>query len=92
MRRLLRRLWSRKLIPLYAVLALLALAFVSPLPQYAGSVLTAAVTHGAHDNGVGHGPPQGVGNGGNNCGIKGDGTHDGGLTCPNYPYPGHQGH
>jgi len=25
----------------------------------------------------------------NNCGVKGDGMHDHGKTCPNRPFPGH---
>jgi hypothetical protein len=86
-----KKLWNRKLIPLYAVLALLVLAFATPLPGYAGSqiqALIAATTLGAHDNGVGQGPAQGKGNGGNNCGIKGDGTQGTGSPCPNYPFPG----
>ena len=29
------------------------------------------------------------GNGGNNCGVKGLGTHDHGKKCPNRPFPGH---
>lgn len=31
----------------------------------------------------------GYGYGGNNCGIKGNGTHDHGKLCPNRPFPGH---
>ena len=31
----------------------------------------------------------GYGYKGNNCGIKGNGTHDHGKACPNRPFPGH---
>lgn len=73
-----RRLIGRKLLPLYGILVVLVLAFTTPLPTLAKGG-GGDWRHEGQNNSFGH----------NNCGVKGDGQHDHGKECPNYPFPGH---
>lgn len=96
-----KRLFGRKFLPLYGILVILVVAFASPLPTLASggllsnvaSLHSSVATH--HDSNkeslVGRDSEGRIGNDGNNCGLKGDGTHDHGKTCPRYPNPGHYG-
>src|SRR5690348_7526290 len=64
----------RGLIPALAVATVLGISFIAlPSSPFGDSVA------------VGYG----YGYGGNNCGVKGNGTHDHGKACPNRPFPGH---
>jgi hypothetical protein len=85
-----KRLLSRKLVPVYGILILLAIAFASPALSGGRTVfsfLTTSTNVGTQQSAAVVTPLAKIP--GNNCGIKGDGTHDHGKTCPNYPYPGH---
>jgi hypothetical protein len=83
-------LLARKFLPLYGVLVALALAFMSPVPSLAGSHgIFNAPSVESRQSGAGANSVNGaVGGYGNDCGIRGDGTHDHGKACPNRPFPG----
>ena len=68
----------RRLIPVAGIIVILALAVLVPTPSFGSSQQASnkSVVLAGH------------GNNGNNCGVKGYGTHDHGKDCPNRDFPG----